>query len=127
MDELEALRKKRMSEILEEKNKMDKTIELSDDGFEGVVSKHSLVVADLWAPWCGPCRMLAPVIEELAAEYSGKVVFGKLNVDDNQDTASKFEVMSIPTLLFFKDGHLVDRVVGALPKQVLKQKIDNLI
>ncbi len=123
MDELEALRKRRMREILEVKDKMGKTIELKDSTFDAEVAKNKFIVVDMWAPWCGPCRMVGPIIDELASEYAGRAAFGKLNVDDNQATAMKFQVMSIPTLLFFKGGKLVDRVVGALPKPVLEQKI----
>jgi len=80
-------------------------------------------VIDCWAPWCGPCRMIGPVIEELAREMKGKIVFGKLNVDENQQTSMKYKIMSIPTLLVFKNGALVDRFVGAMPKAMLIQKL----
>ncbi|MDG6220794.1 MAG: thioredoxin [Candidatus Thermoplasmatota archaeon] len=78
---------------------------------------------DCWASWCGPCMKLAPTIDELAQEYSGRVLFGKLNVDENRAVPSSFGVMSIPTLLVFKDGKLVDRLVGALPKQMIEEKL----
>ncbi|MCK4243864.1 thioredoxin, partial [Candidatus Bathyarchaeota archaeon] len=78
---------------------------------------------DCWAPWCGPCNIVTPIIEELASDYAGKILFGKLNVDENRTTAIKYEIMSIPTLLVFKTGKLVDRIIGAMPKALLEPKI----
>ena len=103
-------------------------VDISDQNFESEVIKSALpVLVDLWAPWCGPCRMVGPVIEKLAEEYESKVKFCKLNVDENQQTAAKNSVMSIPTLLFFKNGERVDTVVGAVSEQVLKPKLDALL
>lgn len=102
---------------------MDKPVELTDATFNGTVSKHSLVVVDCWAPWCGPCQMIAPVIEELARDYAGKIVFGKLNVDENPNTAREYKIMSIPALLVLKNGEHVDTIIGAMPRQVLEPKI----
>lgn len=85
------------------------------------------MVIDFWATWCGPCRMLAPVVEELEKEYEGRVKIGSCNVDENQDAAAKLGIRSIPTLLFFKDGKLVDRSVGVVPKSDLAQKIEALL
>jgi thioredoxin 1 len=96
---------------------------LTDQNFEEFTAKYPLVVIDCWAPWCGPCRMVAPVVEELAKEQQGKIVFGKLNTDENQETAMKFNIMSIPTFLIFKDGSLIDRPVGAMPKSALEQTL----
>ena len=94
--------------------------EVSDGTFEGEVLKSDVpVLVDFWAPWCGPCRMVAPILEELAQELAGKVKITKLNVDDNQDTAGKFQVMAIPTLLLFKGGQVVGQQVGALRKDQL--------
>ncbi|MGQ9543665.1 MAG: thioredoxin, partial [Candidatus Bathyarchaeia archaeon] len=76
-----------------------------------------------WAPWCGPCHMVAPIIEELARDYAGKILFGKLNVDENPKLSMQYEIMSIPTLLVFKNGKLMDRLIGAMPKQTLEPKI----
>lgn len=102
---------------------MGKTIEVSDADFEQQVEKHDgLAVVDFWATWCGPCRMVAPMLDQLAEEYNGKAKVTKLDVDANQRTASRFNVRSIPTILFFKDGKLVDQVVGAVPKAQLDSK-----
>ena len=92
-----------------------------------VLQASGLVMVDFWAVWCGPCRMIAPTIEELAKEYTGKIKVGKLNTDENPEVASKYKIMGIPTVMFFKDGQKVDQVVGAVPKQQLKAKIDSLL
>jgi thioredoxin len=103
-------------------------IELTDASFDKEVLQSSQpVVVDLWAPWCGPCRMLTPVIEELAKEYAGKVKVAKLNTDDNTQTAMKYKISAIPTLLFAKGGKIVDQMVGVYPKAEIKKKIDSLL
>lgn len=100
----------------------------TDDNFESeVLSSDIPVIVDLWAPWCGPCHRLTPIIEELAVEFGDKVKFGKLNIDDNPQTASKYGIMSIPTVFFVKNGEIFDTLVGLLPKEPLKEKIDALI
>jgi thioredoxin 1 len=102
--------------------------DVSDQTFESEIIKSSLpVLLDLWAPWCGPCRMVAPVVEKLAETYDGKVKFCRLNVDENPQTAVKYGIMSIPTLMFFKEGQIVDTVVGAVPERTLQPKIDALL
>jgi len=102
--------------------------ELTDHDFEErVIKAETPLLVDFYAPWCGPCRMTAPVIEKLSKDYNGKFNFYKLNVDENPKTAGKYRVMSIPTLLFFKNGDKVDSVVGAVPEGELKPKIDALI
>ena len=106
------------------KNMPDTTLEITDTDFDDSVKKYNTIVIDCWAPWCGPCRMVSPVIDELAKEMQGKIVFGKLNVDENPRVSMKHEIMSIPTLLVFKNGNLVDRIVGAYPKQELKKKLE---
>ena len=104
---------------------MAKPREVSDNTFEQeVIQADKPVLVDFWAPWCGPCRMVAPVVEELAEEYDGKVEFVKLNTDDNPDTAVKYGIRSIPTLLVFKEGQPVGQIVGFRPKSDLKQRLD---
>ncbi|HMK61583.1 MAG TPA: thioredoxin [Dissulfurispiraceae bacterium] len=92
-----------------------------------VTEYKGVVMVDFWAVWCGPCRMIAPTIEELAKDYAGKIKVGKLNTDENSEIASKFKIMGIPTIIFFKDGQKVDQIVGAVPKPQLKSKIDTLL
>ena len=106
----------------------EKVVMLSSGNWAEKVDQSSQpVVVDFWAPWCGPCRMIAPIIDELAGEYEGKVTVGKLNVDENQAIASKYGVMSIPTLLVFRGGEPVERIVGFMPKKELKAKIDSVV
>lgn len=102
---------------------MSHAVTVTDADFESVVEQNAgLTVVDFWATWCAPCRMIAPVLEQLAEEYAGKAKVAKLDVDTNVRTASRFQVRSIPTLLFFKDGKVVDQVIGAVPKQQLELK-----
>jgi thioredoxin 1 len=125
LDELEEIRAKRMRELMDQMStaSIDKPIVVSDRNFEQTVKNYPLVVVDCWAAWCAPCRAIAPVVEQLAKDYSGKVVFGKLNVDENPQTAQRFGIMAIPTLLVMKKGEEVDRIVGALPRSQLESKI----
>ena len=109
------------------KQSQAKPKDITDASFSGFVKSHPFVVVDCWAPWCGPCRIISPIIEELARDYAGKIAFGKLNVDENQMTAIKYGVMSIPTLLVFKNGDLADRIIGAMPRKMLEQKITSLL
>jgi thioredoxin 1 len=102
-------------------------LEINDSNFEELVIKADKpVIIDLWAEWCGPCRMIGPIIEELAKDYNGKAVIGKLDVDANPGTTSKYGIRNIPTILFFKNGELVDKQVGAVPKSVLVGKLEKL-
>lgn len=102
---------------------MGKTLELNDSNFDEVISGDKPVLVDFWAEWCGPCKMIGPVVEELAGEYEGKAIVAKLNVDENPLVTARFGVRSIPTLLVFKNGQVVDKQVGAVPKSVLSQKL----
>jgi len=107
---------------------MSNEIQLTDATFDQEVIKSALpVLVDFWAPWCGPCKMIAPVIEELAKEYDGKVKICKLNTDESPDSASKYKISAIPTVLLFKGGKLVQELVGLQPKEELKRRLDELI
>ena len=128
--ELERIRRAKLQEIMEKSRTsekegivLSKPIEVTDATFKKTIESHPLVVVDCWAPWCGPCHMVALIIEELARDYAGKVLFGKLDVDENPVTAMQFQIMGIPTLLVFNRGKLVDRIVGVLPRQILEPKI----
>ena len=100
---------------------------VTDANFAEIIGGGMPVMVDFWATWCGPCRMIAPVVEELAGEYEGKVVIGKCNVDENKEIPVQFGIMSIPTLLFFKNGQLVDRLVGLVPESAIAGKLDALL
>jgi thioredoxin 1 len=107
---------------------MEKTIKVDSASWEKEVLKGAgLVMVDFWAVWCGPCRVIAPVVDELAQEYEGRLRVVKLNTDENPDVASRYQIMGIPTLLFFKDGKPVDKIVGAAAKKQFKDKIDTLL
>lgn len=102
-------------------------LEFTDANFEELVIKSGKpVIVDLWAEWCGPCRMLTPIVEEMAKEYEGRAVIGKLNVDDNPEVTAKYGVRNIPTVLFFKGGEVADKQVGAVPKSALVGKLEKL-
>ena len=122
MREMEARMKSR-KEGKKGEQLIDHPLTLDDSSFIPTVRKYPLVVVDCWAPWCAPCRMVAPIIDELAREYAGKVVFGKLNVDENPRIASEFAIMAIPTMFIFKNGEPVDVIQGALPKPYLEAKL----
>jgi len=121
----QALKEKR--EVENQRKIIDRPLELTDSTFTEFVQNNPFVVVDCWAPWCGPCLMVAPIIEELAKKYAGKIVFGKLNVDENPITASRYQIMSIPTLLVFRNGKLVDTIIGAMPKEMLEARITRFL
>jgi thioredoxin 1 len=102
---------------------MGKTLELTDATFDETLKSDKPVLVDFWAEWCGPCKMIGPVVEELAGDYDGKAIVAKLNVDENPQVTARFGVRSIPTLLVFKNGQIVDKQVGAVPKSVLAGKL----
>ncbi len=131
--EMERLREKKLQEMEEQvKAKQDKVksgapldhpVSITDSTFFETVKSHPLVVVDCWAQWCGPCRMVAPILEELAKEYAGKIVFAKLNVDENPKIATDFAIMAIPTIFIFKNGEPVDVIQGAMPKPHFEAKL----
>jgi len=132
MDDLETIKKKKLEQLKKQYMKGGNTMEnkwpdtpvhIIDADIEETIKKYPILVIDCWAPWCGPCRMIGPIIEELAKEMQGNITFGKLNVDENPQTSMKYGIMSIPTMLVFKNGALVDRFVGAMPKEMLLQKL----
>ncbi|HQE86787.1 MAG TPA: thioredoxin [Methanothrix sp.] len=135
MDELDEIRKRKMEKMMSEMNRPAqpsvelpaKPVVVSDARIDAAVSQYPLFILDCWAEWCGPCRMIAPVIEQLAGEMKGKAVFGKLNVDENMQTANKYRISAIPTIMVFKDGKLVDRIIGAYPKPALVAKISKFL
>lgn len=102
-------------------------LQITDSNFEEYLNSGKPMVVDFWAEWCGPCRMVAPIIDELAQEYEGKVTIGKMDVDNNDEVVGEFGIRNIPTVLFFKDGKMVDKVVGAVPKSTFVSKIDALL
>ena len=102
-------------------------IEVTDENFEELLNSGNPMVLDFWAEWCGPCRMVSPIIDELASEYEGRVTIGKVDVDSNNDVVGQFGIRNIPTVLFFKDGKLVDKQVGVTQKSVFVTKIDALL
>jgi len=129
MDELERIRARKMQELVSRQKEAtggsmpDTPIHVTDSDFESLIQKYSLMVVDCWAAWCGPCQMLAPVIDELARDYAGRVVFGKLDVDENPRTAMNFGIMSVPTLLIIKNRKLVDQIVGGEPRDYIESKL----
>ncbi|MBN1232698.1 MAG: thioredoxin [Candidatus Coatesbacteria bacterium] len=101
-------------------------VEVSDGNLKTLISQNTSLIVDCWAPWCGPCHMLSPIFEELSQEFTN-IKFGKLNVDENEGASSEYGIMSIPTMLVFKNGQLVDKWIGALPKPLLKDKINEVL
>jgi thioredoxin 1 len=133
--DIEEIRRRKMAEMMRQANAgsagdsgwPDAPVHVTDSDFEEFVKRYPKVVVDCWAPWCGPCRMLSPTIDAIAKGLKGKVVFAKLNTDDNLRVAGKFKIMSIPTLLFFKNGQLIDRMIGAAPRAVVEQSISKAL
>ena len=101
--------------------------EITDSNFKDLINSDKPVVVDFWAPWCGPCKMLGPIVDELANDFEGKAIIGKMNIDENSEVSSQFGIRSIPTILFFKNGEQVDKVVGLLTKPALEEKINSLL
>jgi thioredoxin 1 len=128
-DELEAIKHKKLAELQKEAatkammSSITEPIVLTDSNFASEVTKYPIMLVDFWAPWCGPCKMVSPIIEQLSREYSGRVAFGKVNVDENQRIAASFGIQSIPTLMIFKGGKAVDVIIGAIPKAQIEMKL----
>ncbi len=128
-DELEAIKHKKLAELQKEAatkammSSITEPIVLTDSNFASEVTKYPIMLVDFWAPWCGPCRMVSPIIEQLSREYSGRVAFGKVNVDENQRIAASFGIQSIPTLMIFKGSKAVDVIIGVMPKAQIEMKL----
>src|ERR1044072_6273314 len=132
-DEISAIMKKKLEKyqeklkLMNELKKINKPLNLTDSNFELEKSKYDLLVVDFWAVWCGPCRMVSPIIEQLAEQYAGKIVFGKVNVDENPLLSQRFNIQGIPTLMILKKGEIIDTMIGALPKGQIENKIKQCI
>jgi len=126
-DELDEIRKRKLEELKGKLSYPNEPIEVTGANFAEILQKYPLMAVDCWAEWCMPCRFIEPVIEELAREYNGKVVFGKLNIDGNREIAMKLGIQSIPTLLIFKNGELVDRIIGAIPKGQIEDRLKRIV
>ena len=122
-EELEKIRERKKEELAKKTSYPNEPVEITNENFTELLEKYPLLLVVCWASWCMPCKMIEPVIEELAKEYAGKIVFGKINVDEQRELATRFNIMSIPTLLFFKDGQVADTLIGALPKEQIEEKI----
>jgi thioredoxin 1 len=132
LDELEEIKRKKMEQMMNKSAQPsvelpDKPVVVTDATIDATASRYPVFILDCWAEWCGPCRMIGPIIEQLAMEMKGKAVFGKLNVDENIETANKYRISAIPTLMIFKDGKLIDKLVGAYPKPALAAKIQKFL
>ena len=121
MDELEAIRQKKMERL--QTMTSGEVLIMDDNNLAETVREHPFVVLDCWAEWCGPCKMVAPVIEQLAVEYAGRITFAKLNIDENMGTATKYRISAIPTMLVFRNGEMAGQIIGALPKNHIEQKL----
>lgn len=136
-EELEMIRRRKIEKLLNSYEKGNKPssvhnteslpLSLSDATFDNFIHSNERAVIDLWAPWCGPCRMISPILDEFSRDYAGRIIFGKVNVDENPVTANRFQVMSIPTVLLLKNTRVVDRIVGVLPRNVLKSRIERAL
>lgn len=129
--EIEKIKKEKMKDLARKTDspakKSSEPITVTDATFQETIEKNPAVVIDCWAPWCGPCRMMSPIVDEMARDNGERITFGKLNVDENPDVTCNYNIMSIPTLLVFKDGKLVDRIVGAMPRPMLEERINRCV
>ena len=125
-DELTRIRERRKQELAEHMKNIEKVanvVNVEEAHFQELISTHPFVVVDFWAEWCGPCRRIAPVMEELSKEFAGKVTFAKCNTDDNRRLATQFNISAIPAIMLFSHGQLVERIIGAYPKEAIREKI----
>jgi thioredoxin 1 len=125
-DEIKQLREKRRQELVEKMKRTERVVSVSNVDemhFQEFISTHPFVVMDFWAEWCSPCRRIAPIMDELSMEFSGRVTFGKCNTDDNRRIAMQFNISAIPAIMLFSKGQLVDRIIGAYPKEAIREKI----
>ena len=130
--ELRRIKEKKLEKLMGPKEKKEemphtKPVQVTDVSFKEAISSHPLALIDCWAPWCAPCLVIAPTVEELAKEYAGRVFFGKLNADENPTTAGIFQIFSIPTLLIMKNGKEVDRIVGLVPKNHIETRLEKYL
>jgi thioredoxin 1 len=125
-DELTRIREKRIQEMTEKMKRTEKAgnvLNIEEIHFQEFISTHPFAVIDFWAEWCGPCRRIAPIMDELSKEFAGKVAFGKCNTDDNRRIAMQFNISAIPAIMLFSNGQLVERIIGAYPKDAIREKI----
>jgi thioredoxin 1 len=131
MDDLDQIRERKKQELLKaatiDEQWPSEPADVTDVSFNDFIKRYGMVLVDCWAPWCGPCRMMTPILDVLSREFRGKVAFGKLNTDMNPRTAMRFQIEAIPTLLVFKEGKLVDRIIGAKPKEDLARRLKALM
>ncbi|MEF8831967.1 MAG: thioredoxin [Candidatus Thermoplasmatota archaeon] len=126
-EDVKKIKKEMVDKMANEKESKEypvEPVEVTDNDFEETMEEYPLVLMDFWANWCGPCKMMEPIMEDLAENYQGEVVIGKMNVDKNQNIPSRFQVSSIPTMILFKEGEVVDRMIGARGKEQLSQKLE---
>ncbi|MDQ3869673.1 MAG: thioredoxin [Thermoproteota archaeon] len=132
-EEIEVIKQRKMAEIQKSlalntaMSNIREPITLTDSNFKNELSKYHILLIDFWAPWCGPCRMISPIIEQLAKEYTGRIVFAKVNIDENRMITQSFGIQSIPTMIIFKNGKAVDIIVGAIPKAQLETRLHRQI
>jgi len=129
-EELARIRERKLRELEREllgAGKVSAPVELTEESFDRFIRENPRAVVDFWAVWCPPCRILSPVVEELARKYAGKVAFGKLNVDEHPSLAERYGIMAVPTLLYFREGKLVDETVGALPAEAIEERLKKLL
>lgn len=127
MESAEDIKKRKLKKMMDNANEQDHPLVATDDNFSQLLSENKLLLVDFWASWCMPCKMFGPTVEEFSKDMNGKVAVAKLNVDENRASAAKYQTMSIPTAILFKDGEPVDKVIGAVPKQQLASMVERYL